>query len=200
MKQKKMLGAFTRNQDGATAVEFAIVAMAFLMLFMGIIEYGMFMMTQVAIESAVAQGGRLASIGASSAGCDRACNVQKVIKDKTSGFVNASALVVSANKVSSGGTSAPDICIDNPNNPNSNIPSNLPPPATPNCKSWVEVNGINNYQGVDGTNVGSAGDIIEIRASYPWKVLFPVLGEFIGQNGIVMISSSTVVKNEQFNN
>jgi Flp pilus assembly protein TadG len=188
----KRLGfkTFIRNETGATAVEFAVVSGIFFTLMMGIIEFGMFTMTQVALESAVTQAGRATAIGMVAPGSDRVTTVKNLIMAKTSGLMNAGAVTITAAPVSSGGTTAPDLCLP-PGQPPS---SGACPAGTP----FQEVNGINGYQGNGTTTLGAAGDLVEVRVNYPWRVLFPILGQFFGANGVVLISSTTVVKNEPF--
>ncbi len=189
--KRSLFSKFKRDENGATAVEFAIVSTVFFMMMMGIVEYGLFTMSQVAIESAVTQAGRSAAIGSTTAP-DRALQVSALIQQKTGGLINASSVSVTAAKVSDGGTLTPDLCM---NGPNGTATTGNCPPGT----QFVEVNGMMGYQGnatMNNTSLGAPGDLIEVRASYPWHVLFPILGQFFGTNGVVLITSSTVVKNE----
>jgi hypothetical protein len=45
--------------------------------------------------------------------------------------------------------------------------------------------------------VGTSSDLVEIRVSYVWQVMFPLMKPFFN-NGVAVLSSSTVVKNEPF--
>jgi Flp pilus assembly protein TadG len=58
------LGLFRRNQDGATAVEFALVAPPFLAIMFAIIETGMIYFTTQVMEKAVYNAGRTIMTGA----------------------------------------------------------------------------------------------------------------------------------------
>lgn len=197
MTRISKLTRLKRDDTGATAVEFAIVAGAFFMLMFGIIEYGMIMLTKVAIESATNQVGRGASIGSVPTGCaDRVCAVKKAVSDKMSGLVDPRSVVVTANVVSSPTTltpAIPDICLDTPA---------VPFPPTGNCSQWVNNDGVSGYQqtaGLVAGSIGGAGDLVEVRVTYLWRVLFPIFQSRFGSNGVLTISSSTVVKNEPFN-
>lgn len=183
------------DQTGAAAVEFAVVAGVFFMLMFGIIEYGMIMLTKVAIESTAIQVGRQASIGNVSAGCaDRVCEIQRAVAEKTQGLVDAESVNVSTTVISSPTSAAPpvsDICLDNPDNPY---------PTT--CGAWQENNGSpESYDppsALNGGAVGNGGDLIEIRVTHLWHVLFPMFRSYFGDNGAVTISATTVIKNEPF--
>ena len=54
----------TRGDEGAAAVEFALVSLLLITLFLGIIEFSLILRDKVAVTSAVRAGGRIASAGA----------------------------------------------------------------------------------------------------------------------------------------
>lgn len=59
----RLLKRFRRDQDGATAIEFAFVAGPFLFLMFALIELGVLFMMDVALDNAVGQTGRLVRTG-----------------------------------------------------------------------------------------------------------------------------------------
>jgi Flp pilus assembly pilin Flp len=187
---------FLRDDSGATAIEFSIVAGMFFLLMLGVIEFGLFMMTQVAIESATTQAGRATAIGVATGG-DRVAAVTSLIRQRTAGLINRDAIIISASTVATGGATVPDFCLHE---------NGAPADSPPTCPPWVVdgqvhyfENGNNNvYNGPGTTTLGNAGDLVEVRVSYPWRVLIPFLGEFFGDHGVVLITSSTVVRNEPF--
>ncbi|MFZ4541199.1 MAG: TadE/TadG family type IV pilus assembly protein [Rickettsiales bacterium] len=195
MKDRSPLIRFKCNREGAAAVEFALVAGAFFILMMGVIEYGMIMFTKVAIESATMQVARTAGIGTTSSGCDRVCTIKNTIATKTMGLVSPQSVIVTS-RVVSGSTTAtpptPDICL---------LSSTNPFPAT--CPgAWQNNDGVVGYQqntGVTAASIGTSGRLVEIRVTYLWRVLFPMFRSYFGTNGVYTITSSTVVKNEPFN-
>lgn len=194
MNKTSFFRRFLRDERGATAIEFAVISGVFLMLMMGVIEYGLYMMTQVAVESAVTQASRAGAILPGTAP-DRATAVQQFIRDRTAGLPRASSITMAAAVVSgsTGGTREPDICFENGYNGNPTSPDVCPTGAP-----YIEINGINGYQGAGGTTVGAGGDLVEIRVNYPWRVYFPIFNQFFGNNGVVLISAMTVVRNEPF--
>jgi len=198
---------FIRNRDGASLVEFAIVAPVFFLLIMGIIEFGLFMFHKVAIEAITMQVGREASLNTSSGygncngGNDRYAYIRCYVREKSSGLINGDQVEVNINTVAQGGTTAPDICLEGGT------------PSTTSCPpggSFEEVNGIPDFQGTSTLNrPGAAGELIEVRVSYPWQVLVPFMSKIIGseqpptkagdpptRSGVVMITSTTVFRNE----
>jgi Flp pilus assembly protein TadG len=187
----RIVGRFLRDTRGATAVEFALVAMIFIMLFLGIVEYGLFMMAKIDLESAVTAGSRIAAIqgGSQSAGsCNATANVEAAVKQKVGGLINSNAVVFTSNTVAGGGAATPDICLDNPNNP-----------TPPTCKNYYDGNNNGKYDVSQGAGcTGGSGDIIQVRVTYPWHILTPFLVKFFNGvvNGSVVITTTTIVKNE----
>jgi Flp pilus assembly protein TadG len=184
------------DERGATAVEFALVASSFFMLMFGIIEYGMIQFTKVAIESATIQMSRNSSIGSVTAGCaDRVCEVKKLVQQKTQGLVRPESVSVTATVISNPTTltpAKPDICLANPA---------VPYPVT--CVgSYVENSGnpiaYDPPPALTNASIGNAGDLVELRVTYLWRVLFPMFTSYFGTNGVLTISASTVIKNEPF--
>lgn len=188
---------FRKHQGGMATVEFAIIALPFFMLLWGIIEYGLILFTQMAIESATLQIAREASIGkgrVDSLGvCSREEYVRQVIHEKTAGLINASSVEISAAPVANGGVRAdqtPDICM-----------SNNPPTVGGACPGGIyeDVNHNGVYDPtVPGLALGNAGELVELRATYPWKVQIPFFNQFFGDHGVLLITSSTVLRNEPF--
>jgi hypothetical protein len=176
----------------------------FFMLMFGIIEYGMIMLTRVAIESAVMQVTRSASIGTVVPGCsDRVCAVKKLVEQKTLGFVKKESVIVTATATAPTSpltTTAPipDICLDNPATPY--------PAICPVGGGFINNDGNPGYQatGAGAVSIGNAGDLVEIRVTYLWRVLFPMFEIFQsysgtgGRKGFLVITSSSVIKNEPF--
>lgn len=62
-RQSGLFARFARDAKGATAVEFAMVSVPFLMMLFGIIAVGLFYFTTFSLENAVEQAGRLVRTG-----------------------------------------------------------------------------------------------------------------------------------------
>lgn len=201
MMHQSLIRRLGRDQLGATAVEFAVVAGAFFMLLFAVIEYGMIQFSKVAIEAATVQVSRASSIGNIGPGCSglptaqqRQCEIQRLVTEKTRGLVRPESVYVTSTVISAPTTNTParpDMCLDDPTNP-------YPPSAAQCTGAWVNNSGGPNYDPPDmtGGNAGVAGDIVEIRVTYLWRVLFPMFRSYFGNNGVLTISAATVIKNE----
>ena len=150
MTSLKMLHRLGRDQAGAALIEFVVVAVVFFSMMFAIIEYGMIMLTKIAIESATQQVSRSSGVNKSVGGClDRACQVKKLVQDKTLGlispqYVNITSRVVSAPTDAS--PPIPDTCLD---------VVGIPSPLT--CTSFLNNDGVPGYQQPTPISVGSFG-------------------------------------------
>lgn len=190
------LRQIARCRAGAAAIEFAAVALPFFLLLYAIIEYGLILYTQVVIESSTQQVGRAASLGKgviiNPGICSREEYVRQQVQRRTAGLINSGQVTVTAAPVVQGGvptSSNADICMGNPPTIGGPCPGGI----------YEDVNHNGRYDGaVAGVALGNPGQLIEVRVSYPWKVQIPYFGKFFGDNGVLLISSSTVLRNEPF--
>lgn len=188
-------GFFHKN-DGSAIIEFAIVAPVFLLLLFGVTEFGLFMYHKITVERVAVEISRMASIGKTADGgaCSGTNNqlafITCIVRDKSHALINGDRVQVQVGTLAAGGTSIPDICLDDSANPSST-------PAT--CTTYEDVDGNGVYRGAEASNFGGNGDTVEVRISYPWSVQFPLLKKYFGSaanKGIVMITASTIIKNE----
>ncbi len=202
-----MLRRCWHNREGAAIIEFALIAPLFFFLMFCILELGLLTFSQIALESATMQVSRSAAIGTSGQGCDRACTVRRLIEEKTRGLIDGENVVVEANTLANGGVQrAPEFCLTEP-------PTVAPPSGTcPNGVGCLDTNNNGRCDGPGSVSLGAAGDLVEIRVSYPWQLKIPFLdtisfsantprtGRLYGREGVVLLSASTVIKNEPFTN
>ncbi len=190
--------AFMRKNDGSAIIEFAVVAPVFFLIMFGVTEFGFYMYQRITIERIAVEVSRIASITKTSDGPGGACPdttdqigyITCIVKSKASALINGDRVQVQVGTLAAGGTSVPDICLDDASNPSS-------APAT--CTIYEDVDGNGSYKGAGASDAGTYGDTIEVRISYPMSVMFPIMRDYIGSpghKGIVMISSSTIIRNE----
>ncbi len=191
---------FFRKNDGSAIVEFAIVAPLFFLLVFGMLEFGLFLYSKVIIENIAVEISRTASIGKTtdtecSGYPDRIGYIKCIAKNRSSVLINGDKAQVQITKLADGETQVPDICFDTD-----------PPSSDPKeCVVYQEVNNIGNYQGAQDSKLGEARELVEVRISYPWSVLMPLVGQFFqrtdnqgNKRNVVMITASTVLRNEPF--
>lgn len=107
---KRTVPFLRRNNDGASAVEFAIVAPVLLLLIFGIIEFGLIMFVSSVVEGATANAARLAKTGAerSEAGtpAERAsedsARIRAIILERGGGLIDNNNLTVTITPMQGG--------------------------------------------------------------------------------------------------
>ena len=185
-----LLRRFLKAESGATLIEFAVVSVAFFTLMCGIIEYGLIMMTKIAIESATEQVARTSSINSTGGtGCaTRACVIQTLIAQDTLGIINPANVLITSKVINAPTDSPPampDVCTDLATDP-----------YPPTCTSWQENNGVDKYQ-QNNIDAGATNQLVQISVFYTWKVMFPIMQPFF-PGGVVKMTATTVVKDEPF--
>lgn len=196
MRRLRGIRRLKQDESGATIIEFAIVSIPLFLLIIGTIEYGLIAYTRIAVDAALTQAGRTATIGGG--GCDPVGFVVAQVTQRIQALPNNAQAHVSTAVVSDPGVSptrARDVCL---------VDAADPYPATclnPDGKDgpYQENTGNATYDAPAGGNVASkAGDLTEIRVNYPWRILTPFIGAFFQPNGVFMINDTVVVKNEPF--
>lgn len=87
--------AFRRNQDGATMIEFGILAFPFFAIVVAIIETSIVFLSSSILDSAVDQSTRIIRTGQAQSNSITADDYRGVICDKLLGLFDCSALVIS---------------------------------------------------------------------------------------------------------
>jgi Flp pilus assembly protein TadG len=171
---KRLLGRFIRQQDGATAVEFAIVAAPFLAMVFAIIETALVFFAGQALETAGAESARLIMTGqAQTQGFDQA-KFKDAVCGKIYGLFDCAAgLYVDVKNYSTfGGIST----------------------AKPLDTSGVLQTGSFGYQ------PGGPGSIVVVRLMYQWPVYVSLLGlnlaDSAGNKRLLM--STVAFRNEPY--
>lgn len=162
-------GRFAQAEGGATAVEFALVALPFLTLIFGIIELGLVLMTSISLESAVIDVGRTIRTGqAQSAGTDAAA-FKAAVCDKMAPIGSNCATSLQIDVQTFADYAATNTATD---------------AATPQTMAWKP---------------GTAGSIVLIRAYYTWPLVTPLLQTGLQtSNGKRIIYAATAFNNEPY--
>ena len=184
------LKILTAENSGVTAIEFALVAMMFLIIVAGTVDLGMLIYTEEEIDAAVAAGAEYAEANAanvnSTSGSNLATAIASVVANANGNNWASSGVCVNngATGMANGGT-APTTCSGTADD--YYCPS-LPSGSSPPSWSW----GSAATAGSSCTGGGIAGKFVAITASRSVSPLFPAFG-FV-QNGT--ISQSVLVETE----
>ncbi len=176
-KLTRAVRRFARGQDGAAAVEFALVALPFFALLLGIIEIGMIYLISTTLEDATGNAARLIRTGSlqTQATTETASAFQAAICNKLSwlGSQCTSKLEVDVR------TFAQFQSVS------------LPSPVA---------NGKLQPQSQLQFTMGGPGDIVLVRAYYPWTLIAPALDGMTSQTsgGQLLITATATFRNEPY--
>lgn len=173
------------DESGTTAIEFAIVALPFVMLLFGLMTVCLFYFTNFTLENAAWQAARAIRTGQLQQGTgsysgvvtleDRKNAFKAALCSKAPTFLNCSgkAVVIVQANTSFGGI------------------------TKPNCS----VNGSMINQSAAGFDTGSASSVVLITVCYPWefgnKLPFFKLGNLV--NGARLMQASVAFRTEPYN-
>lgn len=190
MKLKKsFLKHFSQKNCGSVTVEFALVSVLLVTLILSIIEVGIITFSQITVESTTNSTVRNIRTGNSGGTNNLKQYVRDSIITNAKGLVGAEKILITTDlDTDYNDIAKPEVCLANPPAPAGTCPSGAP---------FEDRNGNGVYDGdMPDLDVGGPGDRIRIRVLYPWTVLSPLLLPFLGQDGVVMITSTTFVVNE----
>jgi hypothetical protein len=188
----KPLSTACRCNDGASLIEFAVVAPVIFLLMIGILELGLIFFTSSVLEGATNIGSRIGRTGYS-AGGDRLTYIRDEITRLSGGFLDPARLQIeplSYHGFENVGQPEPcNIGVCTPETP-------IGDPSNPN---FEDVNGNGIWDADQGkAGVGGAGEIVLYKVYYPWQVFTPLIGNLIAENGEVRIEAVATVRNERF--
>lgn len=190
MKPLRAIRCIRREEDGVTAIEFAMVAPVLMLLVFGIIEFALIMVVYNTMEGATAISSRMGKTGFISAGLTRQQTILNSITSRAGSLVDPTKLTVTSkfykqyNQIND-----PEPFIDTNGNGMYNV-----------GESYTDVNGNAQWDAdMAASGYGSAGDVVVYSVSYPWALTTPIISNIIGgSNGIFTITTHAVVKNEPY--
>jgi Flp pilus assembly protein TadG len=175
-RSRGLLARWRRNADGATAIEFAMVAMPFLSLLFGIIGVGLFFFTTFTLENAVEQTARLFRTGQAQESGLTAAQFKTKVCERVPSHIDC-ASKVRVNVLAFGDT------------------TNMPAGSLPNC-----LNGDGTLSGSTQFNPGGPSEVIVVWVCYEWelssKIPFLNLGNM--SSGSRLIQATSVFRSEPY--
>lgn len=179
-------------REGSTLIELAFAAPIIILSIIGMIEILTIMFVSTLMEGAVREASRYGITGYVPPGSTREQVIANIVQENTLGFVKVkpdtikTLVYLDFNDVGK------------------------PEPLT------LDVNGNGKYDAADGdqytdvngngkwdqdqgaAGLGGASAVVLYTINYDWKIFTPLMAAFIGNNGIVKLSASVVVRNEPY--
>lgn len=175
-----------RREDGASALEFALISLPLFTVLIGFFEFAVITLTALLLESASLEAARFGATGATPQTGTREEELRRIIEERTFGFVDMTDLDIETliyNEFSAIGQ--PEDYEDT--NGNGSFDAG---------ESYDDVNGNGTWDADQGrAGVGGADEIVVYRVSYDWAPLTAFMQPFTGE---LTLTSSIPVRNEPF--
>ncbi len=185
--RKKGIHPLHRDEQGATIVEFALIAPTLMLFVMGIIEVAMVLFVSMLLEGSVREAGRYGITGYVYQGFDRIAIIRNIVEQNTIGLVDMKKVKIETLTYQSfSAIGKPEPFSDT--NGNGQRDSG---------EAFNDVNGNGKWDEDMGVNgAGGPGDIVIYTITYDWPLLTTFLGDLMGRAGIIQLRASYAVRNE----
>jgi len=183
------MACFTRQEDGATALEFAVVSPALFLLVIGVMEAALIMTAQLVMEAATFSASRVGKTGYLEANQTQEETIRAEIGRLGSLLLDTSRIEVSSTSYEDfSNVGQPEPFIDANNNG-----------SRDDGENYTDVNGNGEFDLDQGSaGYGAGREIVVYTMDYDWRLFTPLISSFFGSDGEVRLSARTVVKNEPF--
>ncbi len=176
-----------KSDSGSTLIEFALIAPVLFLLISAAIEFGTAMLTSTLMESGLRDAARFGITGQQPTGKTRLERIIEIIDERTLGLVkieDADVAVLVYPSFSDIGRG--EDYIDGNTNGVYDV-----------GETFTDENGNGAWDAdVGAAGSGESGDIVVYRIRYDWSVFTPIASKFMGDNGVLGLSASIVVRNE----
>ena len=183
----RQLRRFARSNDGAAALEFALVLPPLCLILVGMFEMSMLMFTQASMEGALREAARFGMTGSVSDPAVRQTQILAIINKDTFNMLTSPTIsFMIYNGFNNVGT--PEPWIDA--NGNGKWDSG---------ESYTDVNSNAKWDADQGkAGVGASAQIVQYTVEYDWHVITPFMAPIFGNNGKVHLKASVVMRNEPY--
>jgi Flp pilus assembly protein TadG len=208
-----------RDQRGAVAVEYALILPVLLLFSFGILEVSLCMFSLVTLEGGLKQASRFgitsqlpsdAAIAALPAGAvpsafagsdNRTKMIMAILNQSTVDLIDLNTATISTQVFTSFSAASTGEPFTDSNN--DGIWESGEPFSDTNCNGVRDGPGASSGGAGAAGNVGAPNNIVVYTVNYNWKILTPIVGQFLGQPDpsrpgkyMIPMSAQMVVKNE----
>lgn len=174
-----------RNERGATAIEFALVALPVIYLMVGVIEFSVAMTVANSLEAATNLSSRLGKTGYVEDQLTQKETIRDEIERRIGPLIDMAKVTITTQAYQD----FDDLDTPDPWNDADND-------GEVDTGEWTDTNGNGFCDGCSG--LGSGENVAIYRISYPWKIMTPIIAEIVGTDGIIELTAYSVVKNEPY--
>ncbi len=184
---KSVFQTFKRDTEGSTLMEFAFGAPILLTVILASMEFGAVMLTSTLMESSLREAARFGITGQQPDDATRLERIIEIVDERTLGLIDMSQahvdiLVYPSFSYNGRG----EDYIDGNANGTYDV-----------GETFTDENGNGTWDSdIGAAGSGESGDIVVYRLRYDWQAMTPFANHFIGNEGILNLAASIVVRNE----
>jgi len=180
--------SITRNGDGVSVIEFAIIAPVLFLFLIGFIEFAMIAFTNSVLEGATSIGSRIGRTGYNG-GMAREDYIRNEIQRLSGGYLDISRLEINILAYDT---------FDHVGDEEDYVDANGNGMRDPG-ESYTDTNGNGQWDADRGiAGPGDRNAVVLYKVSYPWEIFTPVMSSIIGDQGIINLTAIATVRNERF--
>lgn len=186
---KLSMRSLWRAEQGATALEFALVSPVLFLLVMGTVETALIYTAQNLLESATFSASRLGKTGRVNNASTQQQTIRVELERVAGALLDPKRIqITSFSYKDFNEVGQPEPFVDANNNKKRD-----------NGENYTDINNNGQYDEDRGsTGYGKATEIVVYQVRYPWDLFTPLMAEFIGEDGTITLTSRAVVKNEPY--
>ncbi len=187
----RQLRRLARSNDGAAALEFALVLPPLCLILVGMFEMSMLMFAQASMEGALREAARFSMTGSVPDPADREEQILAIIDEHTFNMLEDPTISFLIYP-SFGDVGDPEPYTEQ------SIPANSTYDAgIDGFTTAQDINGNGVWDGDQGeAGVGGAEQIVQYTVEYDWHVITPFMAPVFGNDGKVHLKASVVLRNE----
>lgn len=179
---RRLLG----DRSGASAIEFALVALPFLLLVVGVFEFAVMTAVAAMLESAALEAARFGATGQLPADMTRAERMREIVAERTYGLVDTSRLEITVLVYEGFARIDEPESFDDANG-NGQYDAG---------EHFEDVNGNGSWDADQGrAGLGGSGEIVVYELVYPWPGITGLMAPLFDGRAL---TSSVPVRNEPF--
>lgn len=179
------------DEEGAAAIEFAIIGPTFFLAVIGLVEVSMMILVSVLLEAGVRESSRFGLTGRDGdGGLSREEQIVQTIQDTTFGLLTIEASQIETLIYQS---------FDEIGLPEDYIDDSPANGQYDSGESFTDANGNGQWDPDRGTpGSGGADEIVLYRVNADWAALTPLFSPFLGEDGLLNLQASVAIRNEPF--
>jgi len=182
-------GALDRDERGASALEFALVLPALVLLVLGVLEYGLVLFLRVSLDHALGEAARFGITGRTLPGRSREEAVRAVLEERLPALVDADSLRIDT-------LVYPDF--DSIGRPEPFVDRNGNGTRDPG-EPYTDVNGNGRWDDDMGApGAGGPDAVVLYRVRTVWRLVTPLAPVLAPPDGRLVLESAVAVRNEPF--